>query len=80
MLKNHRIELSETDLGQALDGLRVREESWRDTARYLREGIFWSEPFLCEECSDWEEAEKIADHYQRIIASIERQVAEQGET
>ncbi len=32
----------------------------------------------CEECSDADEAQKIADHYQRIINAIERQVDEQG--
>ncbi len=77
-MKKYRIELEANDLGQILDGLRVREESWRRTAAYLRDGDFHGEPFLCEECSDEHEAETIADLYQRIILSLERQMNEQG--
>jgi hypothetical protein len=33
---------------------------------------------VCEECSDADEAQKIADHYQRIISAIERQIEERG--
>ena len=33
---------------------------------------------LYEECSDPDEAEKIAGHCQRIISSIEQQIHEQG--
>ena len=72
-----RIELESIDLCQILDGLRAREESWRRTAAYLRDGDFHGEPFLCEECSDEHEAESIADHYKRLVADIERQMDEQ---
>lgn len=38
MAKIYHIELSEDDLGQLLDGLEVRAESWERTAEYLRSG------------------------------------------
>jgi hypothetical protein len=76
-VKKYRVELEANDLGQILDGLRIREESWRRTAAHLRDGDFHGEPFLCEECSDEHEAEGIADHYKRIISDIEGQMYEQ---
>jgi len=66
------------DLGQLLDDLRIRAESWRKTADYLESGFAPDDSFICEECSGSEEATNIADHYDRIIALIERQVQEQG--
>jgi len=39
---------------------------------------FPEDSFACEECSDAEEAQKVADHYQRIITAIERQIDAQG--
>jgi hypothetical protein len=33
---------------------------------------------VSEECSDPDEAEKIADHYDRIVRTIEAQVDAQG--
>jgi len=78
MGKTFHLRLDGFDLGQILDGLRCRQESWTNTAIYLRDEYFPNESFLCEECSDADEAQKIADHYQRIINAIERQVDEQG--
>jgi hypothetical protein len=78
MKKAYRIELEDLDVGQLLDGLRAREASWRNTAIYLRDDYFPDDTFVCEECSDWEEAERIANHYGRVISDIERQVDEQG--
>ncbi len=66
------------DLGQILDGLRRRQESWANTAIYLRDDYFPDDSFACEECSDTNEAQKIADHYQKIITAIERQIEDQG--
>ena len=74
-----RIELDSVDLCQILDGLRIREESWRNTAIYLRDGYFPDDSFVCEECDDEQEAESIADHYKRLISDIERQTDEQRE-
>jgi len=78
MGKEFHLRLDGFDLGQILDGLRCRQESWANTAIYLRDDYFPDESFLCEECSDAVEAQKIADHYQRIISAIERQIEEQG--
>ena len=78
MGKQFQIEIKGIDLGQILDGLRSRQESWKNTAVYLRDGFFPDDAFVCEECDNADEAEKIAAHYQRIISSIERQVDTQG--
>jgi hypothetical protein len=66
--------LDSLDVGQILDGLRSRQESWANTAIFLRDDYFPREAFICEECSDLHEAQRIADHYQRIILSIEQQI------
>ena len=78
MAKNYCIELEGRDLGQLLDGLQVRAESWERTAEYLRtdtmpEGEF----FLVEECSKREEADDIAEHYRSIIRKIQSQMEAQ---
>ena len=70
------IRLSGLDLGQLIDGLEARANAWRLTAEYLETG---SAPggFVIEECDDAEEAQRIADHYQRILATVtEQQVAQ----
>lgn len=61
---------------------------WSKTAIYRRAqpsittarqtDYFHDDAFICEECSDPDEAQRLADWYQRIIANIERQVDEQG--
>ena len=76
--KNFQISIDAIDLGQILDGLRCRQESWANTAIFLRDGFFPDDTFVCEECSDAHEAQKIADHYQRIISALERRIDEQG--
>ena len=68
------------DLGQILEGLRIREESWRNTAIYLRDGYFPDDTFVCEECSDEQEAENIANFYQRIILNLEQQRDKDSQT
>jgi hypothetical protein len=78
MGKEFHFKLDSVDVGQVLDGLRCRLQSWTDTAIYLRDEYFPDDSFLCEECSDANEAQKIVDVYQRIITTIESQIAEQG--
>ena len=78
MSKHFNLMLASLDVGQLLDGLRSRETSWRNTATFLREDYFPDDSFVAEDCSGSEEAEAIADHFSRIISSIEQQVAEQG--
>ena len=78
MGKTLQISIDAIELGQILDGLRCRQESWANTTIFLRDGFFPDDAFVCEECSDADEAQKIAGHYQRIISAIERQIDEQG--
>ena len=79
MANTYRIELDEHDLGQLLDGLRVRAESWRRTAEYLRTGGFPDgELFLIEECRDEGEAAELAARYEAIVRNIEGQMEAQS--
>ena len=68
--------MGENDLGQILDGLRVREESWRRTGDYFRSGNL-DDAFAIEECNGEHEANQIALFYARIIRNLERQRDEQ---
>jgi hypothetical protein len=77
MGKVFQIAITDIDLFQLLDGLRIRAEAWRNTAKYLETGESAVEFFVCEECSDAGEATQIADHYDKIIALLERQAGEQ---
>jgi len=78
MGKTFHLKLESNYLGQLLDGLRCRAESWRNTATYLQKGESPEEFLIVEECRDAEEADGIADHYERIIATIYQQITEQG--
>ena len=55
-----------------IDGLEARAEAWRLTAVYLETGEV-PDGFVIEECSDAEEARRIAEHYQRIIGTVVEQ-------
>lgn len=77
MGKTYTISLDRNDLGQLLDGLRSRAESWHDTAGYLSSGDCHRDSFIIEECSDAEEARAIGDHFERIISTIETQLKAQ---
>jgi hypothetical protein len=78
MGKEFEIRIDGLDLGQILDGLHSRQESWSNTAIFLRDAYFPDDGFVCEECSDPDKAERIANHYVRIIRSIEQQIDQQG--
>jgi hypothetical protein len=78
MTKTYRIELDEHDLGQLLDGLEIRAESWKRTAEYLRTGTMPDgELFLIEECGDEDEANELAGHYDAILKNIQSQMEAQ---
>jgi hypothetical protein len=50
MSKTYRIELSEAEIFQAVDGLELRAEAWEKNANYLRtERMPEGEFFLIEE-------------------------------
>lgn len=79
MALTYRIELNDLDLGQLLDGLETRAESWQRTAEYLRaETLPEGEFFLVEECSKPEEADDIAKQYRSIIQKIQSQMEAQS--
>ena len=68
-MRKYKIEFDEFDLGQVLDGLEVRADSWEKTALYHHTGECPND-MIVEDCRDAEEAEKIAAHYRSIINSI----------
>jgi hypothetical protein len=70
--KEYVIRLNGLDLGQLIDGLEARAEAWHLTAIYLETGEA-PDGFLIEECSDAEEARRMAEHYQRIIRTVVEQ-------
>ena len=59
-------------VGQILDALYIRMETWEYTEEYLNTG-YVHEPYCIEECSNADEARRIADYYKDIIESIEKQ-------
>ncbi len=69
MSKTYLIRLDENDLGQLLDGLEARAEAWEKTAHYHRTGESPAD-LIVEECTDEDEADRIAAHYRSIISKI----------
>lgn len=67
--KEYVIRLNGLDLGQLIDGLEARASAWRLTSTYLETGEA-PDGFVIEECSDAEEARRIAEHYARIISTV----------
>ena|SRR5215472_7108519 len=78
MARTYQISLDDFDLGQILDALEIRAESWERTAEYLRtEQMPADEFFVIEDCSKPEEADGIAQRYPAIISNIEHQIQRQ---
>jgi hypothetical protein len=68
--------LDDNDVGQIVDGLTERMADWRYTAQCMEGGpIADDRNFL--ECSDSNEANRIADHYERIIGDVTSQWSRQ---
>lgn len=79
MAKTFFFELNDLDLGQLLDGLEIRAESWERTANYLRtQTMRGDETFLVEACNKPEEADDIAAHYRTIVTKIREQMEAQS--
>lgn len=72
MDKNITLTLPSLMVGQILDALYMRLETWEYTEEYLNTGHA-HEPYCIEECSNPYEAHQIADYYKEIIKSIEKQ-------
>lgn len=66
-------------VGQMLDGLRIRAESWEHTKIYLSDGVIVDpdNPYI-EECNDEAEARQIETLYREIIKEIETQLVAQS--
>ncbi len=78
MGKDYTITLNENEVGQLLDGLSIRAESWEKTADFLRSGSMpEGEFFIIEDCSEPSEAEAIAEDYRGIIRKIRSQMGSQ---
>jgi hypothetical protein len=77
MNKSYFLRLGENDLGQIIEGLQVRADSWRRTADYFRTGQNTDGNFAIEECNGEYEANQMALFYSRIIRNLERQRDEQ---
>jgi len=77
MNKIYFLRLGENDLGQIIEGLQAREESWRRTADYFRSGYNPDDSFVIEECNGEYEANQIALFYERVLHNLERQRDEQ---
>jgi len=77
-MKNHTytIALSSIDLGQMLDGIEQRALSYRNTEHYHAFGEALSDDII-EEVSDADEARQIAEHFERIMATVQGQIEEQ---
>ena len=68
------LNLSRLEAGQILDALLEQLEIWRYTERYMHTG-YVEEPYCVKECTDENEAGKIAKFYESIIQAIEKQIS-----
>jgi hypothetical protein len=79
MDKTYCITLDRNDLGQLIEGLESRADSWERTGNYLLDGDSGdSDFFITEECHKPEEAFDIGEHYRSIIRQIRDQMEAQG--
>lgn len=66
-------------VGQILDALIVRAESWENTKIYLSDGVIVdTDNSYIEECDDETEARQIETFYCEIIKEIETQLTAQS--
>jgi len=73
------LKLPKLFVGQILDGLRIRAESWEHTKIYLSDGVVVDPDDPCiEECSDEREARQVETFYREIIKEIEAQLDAQS--
>ena len=77
MGNTYTIRLEANDIGQILDGLRCRAESWRGTMQYHETGTTPNDTFVIEECRDADEARKLTACYDRLVGEIEGQLTSQ---
>jgi hypothetical protein len=68
------LKLESVDVLQILDAVTDRAEAWEKTAAVLSGESFLDEFFIAEECSDADEAEKIAQSFRLIAETITQQL------
>ncbi len=73
------LKLPKVFVGQILDGLRIRAESWERTKIYFSDGVIVDpdDPYI-EECNDEVEARQIESYYKEIVKEIETQLEAQS--
>ena len=74
--RTYTITLNSLDLGQMLDGIEQRALSYRNTEHYHAFGEALSDDII-EEVTDADEARQIAEHFERILATVRAQMDEQ---
>jgi hypothetical protein len=74
------IKLSRIQVGQIVEGLKAREQSYRETAYYLETGEVYDIFFNAEEVSDSAEARAIANLYEEIIRELESELSSQTQS
>lgn len=74
--RTYTITLNSLDLGQMLDGIEQIALSYRNTEHYHAFGETLSDDIV-EEVTDADEARQIAEHFERIMAAVRVQMAEQ---
>ena len=70
-----KVELSEIEWGQVLDGLTCRVVLYEETVGYYENGVSYGR---IAEVSGADDARNIAEYYQRIIIKIENQLGSDG--
>ncbi len=74
--KTYTIVLGSNDLGQALEGLELRAQAYRNAEAYHATGEALFDEQI-PEVNDDDEARKIAEHYERIIGNVRAQKEKQ---
>jgi len=74
-MKKQKVELSEEEWGQVLDGLACRVELYKETVAYYEHGV---SNVQIAEVRDGDEAQAILDYYRQIIEKVEKQTSKDG--
>lgn len=74
-MKKPKVELTEQEWGQVLDGLACRVALYEETVGYYKHGVSYGH---IAEVNGIEEAQAILRYYRRIIRNIKKQLGEDG--
>ena len=74
-MEKPKVELTEQDWGQVLDGLACRVALYEETIGYYKYGVSYGH---IAEVNDVLEAQAILRYYRRIIRNIKKQLGENG--